>query len=191
MKCTAFLIGLLFAIGSACGQRDASGGNWPQFRGPGGHGVSAERALPLTWGPDKNILWKMQLPGAGGSSPVIVGDRIVLTAYSGYQVPWVRGGDLSRLARHVVCLSLAEGKTIWQKDIPAEQPETRYVGEGHGYATNTPVADEKHVYVFLGKSGVIAFDLAGKELWRTSVGTGIHQPHTLVPGQTGGSHAPG
>jgi hypothetical protein len=42
----------------------------------------------------------------------------------------------------------------------------------HGYASHTPVSDGEHVYVFFGKTGVLAFDLDGNQLWKTSVGTG-------------------
>ena len=54
--------------------------NWPQWRGPGGQGVSKESKLPTTWGPDKNIAWKVELPGSGHSSPIIWNDRIFITA---------------------------------------------------------------------------------------------------------------
>src|SRR5688572_33108507 len=53
--------------------------DWPQFRGPTGQGVSEEKGLPLTWSENKNIRWKMAIPGKGWSSPVVQGDRIWLT----------------------------------------------------------------------------------------------------------------
>src|SRR5207244_2311670 len=42
----------------------------------------------------------------------------------------------------------------------------------HGYASATPVTDGERVFVFFGKSGVLAFDMDGKQLWHKSVGTG-------------------
>ena len=53
--------------------------DWPEFRGPTGQGVSVERGLPLTWNEDKNVKWKVAIPGKGWSSPAILGDRIWLT----------------------------------------------------------------------------------------------------------------
>jgi hypothetical protein len=50
--------------------------DWPQFRGPGGEGHSAERDLPTEWGESKNIAWKTPVPGRGWSSPVIAGGRV-------------------------------------------------------------------------------------------------------------------
>jgi outer membrane protein assembly factor BamB len=55
------------------------GGEWPQFRGPAGSGVSSEGTLPAAWDSGKNIAWKATLPGYGWSSPVVWGDKIFLT----------------------------------------------------------------------------------------------------------------
>src|SRR5688572_28764070 len=60
--------------------------DWPRFRGPDGLGVTSDRGLPVSWGPNENVIWKVE-PGAGTSSPVIFGSKIYLTAYSGYGVP--------------------------------------------------------------------------------------------------------
>ena len=64
----------------------ASAGDWRQFRGPDGQGVSSEKGLPVEWSAQKNIVWKVKLPGGGASSPVILGKRIFVTCYSGYGV---------------------------------------------------------------------------------------------------------
>ena len=53
--------------------------NWPQFRGPGGRGVSDNQALPLRWSATENVAWKTDLPGRGWSSPVVWGDSVFLT----------------------------------------------------------------------------------------------------------------
>jgi hypothetical protein len=51
-------------------------------------------------------------------------------------------------------------------------PEDRYGGmfAEHGYASHTPVSDGEHVYAYFGKSGAVAYDLEGKQLWQTVVG---------------------
>jgi len=53
--------------------------NWPQFRGPGGLGVSPEKDFPTEWSGTKNIAWKTAIPGRGRSSPVVWGNRVFLT----------------------------------------------------------------------------------------------------------------
>ena len=30
--------------------------NWPQWRGPGGQGISTETQVPTEWAPDKNVV---------------------------------------------------------------------------------------------------------------------------------------
>ena len=53
---------------------------WPQFRGPGGSGIAEEQKPPVEVGPDKNVKWKVPVP-SGLSSPIVVGDKLVLTAF--------------------------------------------------------------------------------------------------------------
>lgn len=146
---------------------------WSQFRGPAGQGVSSTKGLPTTWSSDKNILWKTPLPGPGGSSPIVFGEHIYVTCYSGYAVPGSPGGDLDALQRHLLCLQRADGKILWKKDVPAAQPEQAKVRD-HGYASSTPLADADRLYVFFGKSGVFAFSHDGKELWKSDVGSKTH-----------------
>ncbi|MFK8115634.1 MAG: PQQ-binding-like beta-propeller repeat protein [Rubripirellula sp.] len=149
--------------------------DWLRFRGPNGSGISADSAATSTkWSSKEGVKWKAELPGAGVSSPVIVGDRVFVTCYSGYGLDRQDPGTLEDLKRHVVCLSRLDGKVQWTKTIEAVQPEDPFAGMGvpaHGYASHTPVSDGENLYVFMGKSGVLAFDFEGKELWRTSVGT--------------------
>ena len=57
--------------------------NWPQWRGPKNDGHSSEKGLPSEWGPDKNILWKAEMPGPGAATPCIWDDKIFLTAQAG------------------------------------------------------------------------------------------------------------
>jgi outer membrane protein assembly factor BamB len=148
--------------------------DWTQFRGPGGAGLSEAAGLPTEWSSTKNVAWKTKLPGPGSSSPVIVGDRVFVTCYSGYALNVEEPGDMNRLKRHVVCLDRASGKILWQKEFTALQPESKYQAGNdswHGYSTSTPVADDKFLYVFFGKSGVFCLDQKdGKEKWRVNVG---------------------
>jgi len=149
----------------------SSAADWPRFRGPGGLGIG-ESAVPLEWSDEKNLLWKTPLPGPGSSSPVIHGDDVFVTCYSGYGVPGDRGGEPAKLMRHLLCIDRQTGAEKWRRDVAGDLPEDAYEGflTEHGYASSTPVVDADAVYAFFGKSGVIAFDRAGKELWRVGVG---------------------
>lgn len=147
-----------------------SGADWPAFRGPKGDGTSSERGLPVKWGPDENVVWKIKLPGPGTSSPVVSNGRVFVTCYSGYGTG--KGGRLEDLRRHLLCIDRKTGKVLWQKDAAAKLPETdynRYLVE-HGYTSSTPAADGERVIAFFGRSGVLAFDFDGKPLWEAEVG---------------------
>jgi len=150
----------------------ASAADWRQFRGPDGLGVSDEKGLPVEWSADKNIAWKVKLPGAGASSPVTSGKRVFITCYSGYAMEVKNPGKMDELRRHLICFDRADGKQLWAKEFMPSLPEHKYEGEGsyHGYAANTPIVEGDRIYVFFGKSGVYCFDLDGNEIWHVSVG---------------------
>jgi len=149
------------------------GAQWPRFRGPNGTGLAPRSNPPSTWDDSTNIKWKAALPGPGSSSPIIWGDRVFVTCYSGYGVTRPESGQKSDLKRHLVCVDRATGKVLWDKSVPGVPEEDSSGGMlmEHGYASNTPATDGKRVFAFLGKSGVVAFDMDGKQLWQTSVGT--------------------
>ena len=152
----------------------ADAGDWPRFRGPDGSGVAHDSdSLPNAWSPTANLTWKSPLPGPGASSPIIIGGKVFVTCYSGYGLTLEKQGGIENLMRHLVCLDLKTGETIWQKDVKASLPEDSYYGTGvssHGYASHTPVSDGTNVYCFFGKGGVYAFDMHGNDLWNADAG---------------------
>jgi outer membrane protein assembly factor BamB len=148
--------------------------DWPQFRGPGGSGTSVETGLPTTWSATENVVWKTRLPGPGTSSPIVVGQHIYLTCYSGYGLEPDKG-DMDQLMRHLLCVDRATGKVLWTRDFKPVLPESKYrPGDDskHGYSSSTLASDGQRLYAFFGKSGVYGLDLDGKEVWHASVGTG-------------------
>jgi outer membrane protein assembly factor BamB len=157
--------------GSALAQNGSA--DWPQLRGPTARGISAAKGLPTKWSATENIAWKTDLPGAGASTPIVVGGKIYLTCYRGYNMPGERGGSQEDLERMLVCLSPTNGQVLWEKTVPTKLPEQDEIRESHGYASGTPVADESQIYCFFGKSGVFAFDLDGNQKWQADVGSGI------------------
>ncbi len=147
--------------------------DWTQFHGPDGSGVSDAKGTPLNWSDSSGLVWKTDLPGPGASSPVVFGDRIFLTCYTGFG-PGISGGNMDSLQRHLLCLDRATGKLLWNTPVAADLPEQERIREDHGFATSTPAVDASRVYVFFGKSGVFAFDHAGKQLWNTKVGSQLN-----------------
>lgn len=170
-------LAVLFAMslwGVTSFMSDVQGSDWDRFRGPNGTGISLDAdPLPATFSETENLQWKVALPGAGVSCPIVVGDKVFVTCYSGYGLDRQNPGEIENLRRHLVCIDRATGKTLWEKTVDAVQPEDRFSGAGvpeHGYASHTPTSDGSNVYVFFGKSGVFAYDLDGKELWQANVG---------------------
>jgi outer membrane protein assembly factor BamB len=147
--------------------------DWPGFRGPTGMGTSDAKGLPLTWGLDDNLAWKVELPGPGASSPVVFGDKIYLTCYTGFFIPGQDGGSQDDLTRHLLVLNRADGSTVLDKAVKAKLPEEEKIRD-HGFAANTPAVDAERIYVFFGKTGVFAFDHSGKEVWQADVGSKTH-----------------
>ncbi len=108
--------------------------------------VIAEDATPTpaTWSDKENLKWKIALPGAGVSCPIVVGDKVFVTCYSGYGVSREELGSAKDLKRHLVCIDRATGKTLWEKVVPSTVEEDPYEGMGvpqHGYASHTPTSD--------------------------------------------------
>lgn len=151
----------------------AGGGEWMQFRGPHGLGVSDDKDVPTKWSATENIAWQADLPGPGASSPIVVGDKVYLTCYTGYGLEPAKGSDKD-LRRHLLCFDRHTGKELWRKTFEPKLPEHQYQGEGsyHGYAASTPCSDGERLYVFFGKSGVYGLDLKGEEQWHATVGDG-------------------
>jgi len=86
-------------------------------------GRSDAKGLPLTWSDETNIAWKAALPGPGASSPIVLGERIFLTCFTGFATSSREPGEMTNLKRHLLCLNLADGKIIWDTPVPAEMPE--------------------------------------------------------------------
>ena len=164
-RCALAFCTLLFSVSPA------DGDDWTRFRGENGTGVSSSRALPTTWSDSTNIAWKAELPGPGSSSPIVHGDRIFVTCYSGYGTG--HGGSAADLVRHLVCVDAKNGMILWDKTVTApdrEDPYQGYISE-HGYASNSATTDGTYVFAFHGKSGVHAYDMNGTEVWHKTVGT--------------------
>jgi outer membrane protein assembly factor BamB len=169
-------VALLVLVGAAA---TAPAGDWPQFRGPHGSATSTDRDLPAEWGPDKNVAWKVKVPGYGWSSPVVWGDKVfVTTAVTDKQerptgsADW-RDGSSQRLdvvyKWEVYCLSAADGKVVWKRTAAEGRPKgTR--NSSNTYASETPVTDGERVYVSFGVHGLYCYDFPGNQLWKKDFG---------------------
>ncbi|MBL8828891.1 MAG: PQQ-like beta-propeller repeat protein, partial [Planctomycetaceae bacterium] len=146
-------------VGSAL---SACGGDWPAWRGPTGQGHCDEKNLPLTWSDTENVKWKVALEHQGNSTPIIFGDRIYLTQ-----------AHKDGVVRSLICLNRADGKSLWQRDVPYDQKERNW--NPSWYCNASPVTDGKLIVVSFGSAGMYCYDTAGKEIWkRTDLGKWEH-----------------
>jgi outer membrane protein assembly factor BamB len=171
-RISAIAIGLLVAALMIGSSRTAKADDWTRFRGPNGSGISPnDAAPPVNWGNEQNIKWKVELPGPGNSSPIVVGERVFLTCWTGYGAQ--ESASQGDLRRHLLCIDRQTGRTLWSRDVEPALPEDEFEGNfrENGYASHSPVSDGERVYVFFGKTGALAFDLEGNQLWKTQLGT--------------------
>jgi outer membrane protein assembly factor BamB len=131
--------------------------NWPAWRGPTNQGISSEQKLPVEWSKTQNVRWKVAVPGAGVSAPVVWDDRVFLTASDG------RLND--RL--HVFCWQADDGKLLWHTKLFGSAP-TDLFPQG-GMAVPTPATDGQRLYLLFGTGELAALDFAGKPVWIRSL----------------------
>jgi outer membrane protein assembly factor BamB len=127
---------------------------WPQFRGPGASGVAEGARPPVEIGPEKNVRWKVPVP-SGLSSPIIVGDKIVLTALDGEKL-------------YTIAYRRADGREVWRAAAPAKEIEAYHKTEGSP-ASSTPATDGERIVSYFGSCGLVCYNTAGKELWKVEM----------------------
>ena len=136
--------------------------NWPQLRGPAGAGISSEKGLPIKW-TAKDYAWQIKLPGVGHSSPVVWGDRVIVTSAA-------EKGE----RRFIESYQVATGKLVWSDELGgATHPKHAL----NSYASATPATDGKRVFTSWGDHDeffMAAHDFkTGKELWRRQLGVSL------------------
>lgn len=150
---------------------------WPHWRGPSHNGV-ATASVPLTWSDSQNLRWKIDIPGRGHSTPVIVGERLFLTTAiptgpraedagaGGGRGP---GGGAGAGAEHrleVIAVDRATGKIAWQRTAAVTTPHEGYHHTYGSFASNAPATDGQRLFAFFGSRGLFVYDLNGKLLWQ-------------------------
>jgi outer membrane protein assembly factor BamB len=146
------LLALFFTLSSA-----ARADDWPQFRGPGGLGVSAETGIPIEWSKEKGLRWTAELPGVGLSSPVVAGGRLYLTACS--------GAEQERL--HVLCFDAGTGARLWERRFRATG--STQCNKKTNMAAPTPAADASRVFALFATGDLAGLDRDGRLLWYRSL----------------------
>ncbi len=152
-----FLLACLLVFSSAA----AFAGDWPAWRGPNGTGVADEKDVPLEWSAEKNIAWKVEMPGEGNSTPIVFGDRVFVSCASD-------GGKF----RSLLCYHKTDGKLQWAKSVRYGKREKTH--NTNPYCSSSPVTDGERVIVWHGSAGVFCYDFDGNQQWSVDLGEFDH-----------------
>ena len=185
---------MALGVVAALSVNSSASAQWPQWRGPGGQGISTEKNLPTEWSaatadkPAVNISWKTEIPGRGHSSPIVARDLVfVTTAIKGEEVPgrkapvhldfqkqpgYLHPDAVDVQFKHtlkVYAIHAATGKIAWER--------TAYDGvmfddrhRKNTYASSTMAADGERAYAFFESLGLYAYDFKGNLAWKKDLG---------------------
>lgn len=150
---------MLFTWGLVCVlcQSEGMADDWPAFRGPNGDGQSREKNAPIHWDAETNVKWKVPLPSAGNSSPIVAGGRVFLHIAS----------DRGR-KRGLVCYDRQDGREMWSRIVDYDQIDETH--KTNPYDGSTPVTDGRRVVVWHGSAGLYCYDYQGREIWSRPLG---------------------
>ncbi len=166
----------------ALGAGSAWGQNWPSFRGENGSGIGTG-SPPATWNVEtgENVRWKARIEGLGHSSPIVWGERVIVTTAvslggkaATFETGWLAGtgdsaADEGEWAWKVICLDKGSGRMLWEREAKRGVPRSkRHLKATH--ANSSPATDGRIVVAYFGSEGLYAYDMEGKELWQKDLG---------------------
>jgi outer membrane protein assembly factor BamB len=146
----AVFVGTSFAVTSAA--------DWPEWRGPGRDGRSAETNLPSRWSPQgDNLAWR--IPVGSRSAPVAFGNRIYINSPT--------PGNPSMTQERLIAIDAETGKVAWERrfnlflsDVPQ-----------HRASWASPAVDPEtgNVYLFTVSAQLVCVSPDGRVLWDRSL----------------------
>jgi outer membrane protein assembly factor BamB len=146
----------IMSLMAVAGAAAAARADWLEFLGPRGSGVVPD-AIRRTWSPTEGIAWKVALPGKGASSPIVVGDLVVVTASS--------GARQDRL--HVIAHDAATGERRWERIFWATG--RTFCHPTSAVAAGTPASDGTRIVALFSSCDLFALDLDGRLLWQRNL----------------------
>ncbi|MEO0445285.1 MAG: PQQ-binding-like beta-propeller repeat protein [Verrucomicrobiota bacterium] len=122
--------------------------NWPQWRGPTADSLAPAGDYPSHFSPTENLLWKVELPGRGSSTPAVWGDQIFVTS-----------GDAGKDG--IQCYHRS-GELVWKKTLGEERPGKHKNGSG---SNPSPITDGENVFVYYKSGTVASLTVDGEKNW--------------------------
>jgi outer membrane protein assembly factor BamB len=147
---------------------------WPQWRGPLATGVAPHGNPPIQWSEDRNVRWKIAIPGQGFATPIVWADKVYVV--SAVETDEELRGDISGTenAKHlfnyeIMALSRKDGRIIWRRTARTEAPHEKRHAEG-SWASASPVTDGECVIASFGSRGLFCYDMDGNLQWEKDLG---------------------
>jgi len=183
-----------FAYGAADALDDGgpADGHWPQFRGRRAAGVGDGSGYAAEWDVERGtaIRFSVEIPGLGNSSPIVWGDRILVTTAVAEGIEQdVRtgltgaGDPVDEQVDHswrVMAFDRHSGEALWDTEVGRAVPLTRRHFKA-SQASSTPVTDGTHVVAVFPTVGIACLDLDGRLLWKHELG-GLNSSSPNDPG---------
>ena len=138
------------------------GNRWAHWRGPLGTGEAPTATPPLEFGVEKNVRWKVEIPGSGSSSPVVWDDRVFVTT-------GVQKADGQTWSFHLFCFDRGSGKQLWEQTAVEAVPHEG-THQTNTFASASPCTDGEHVYASFGSRGLFCYTLDGELVWSRDFG---------------------
>lgn len=156
----------------------SAGDAWPEWRGPGGQGISDAANLPVSWGEDSNVAWKTPIRGRGWSTPVVADGQVWVTTATDVAASKTEAAQRRKTTTNsqpltisksasmfAVCLDLQSGQIISETEL-LTQADPQFVHVDNSYATPTPIIEGEHLYCYFGPSGLVCLNRSTKEtIW--------------------------
>ena len=149
--------GLLLCQGLLLAAPPVAAAEWTGFRGADGRGTAPGETIRTQWSEDDGVAWRVELPGRGASSPIIVGDAVVVTASGG-----ARQDQL-----HILAFARDTGRKLWHRTFWATG--RTFCHPTSAVAAGTPASDGTRIMALYSSCDLFAVDLAGRLLWQRNL----------------------
>ena len=175
---------------------------WHQWRGPDASGVAPHGNPPIEWNENKNVRWKIEIPGQGHATPVVWADTVFVTSaiktdqqveLAPIEEPRRRRGRRGRSAAPssvhqfvIFAINRSDGSIRWHQTAREEVPHegTHQTGS---WAANSSITDGEHVYAYFGSRGLYCYDMQGNLQWEKDLGD-MHTRRSFGEGSSPALH---
>ncbi len=135
--------------------------DWPLWRGQHQTGtLVASSSVPTTWSESTNVIWKSPVVGRGHSSPIIVGDHVIVTT-----------ADEKAQTQSVIDFNRTTGQQAWSTVINTDGLPKKH--RKNSFASATAASDGHNVFAAFVNNNrlqVVALEFDGQVIWDVDAG---------------------